>query len=103
MSKNNNPTTSDGPGLEDGFGSIMQSVREGASRRLTEYEGTVRESPGTALLCALGVGYVLRSVPVLGLIATLVRLTVSLLKPVALIYGAVKLYEGVQRSAADRS
>ncbi len=63
---------------------------------LGETEKYVRANPGQALLYAFVAGYLLNRLPVGRVVSGLVRLSVFALKPAVLIYGATKIYEGMQ-------
>ena len=58
--------------------------------------------PHQSLLWALGTGYVLRVLPTTRILGGAVRLSVALLKPAALIYGAAKLWHATQKSAPQK-
>jgi hypothetical protein len=87
--------------------SVDHAVTTGVERATSAIEEQVertrawtRESPMTALACAAAAGYVLRSLPLCALCGALVRLTLTLLRPAALIFGAVKLYEIVAHESS---
>lgn len=49
--------------------------------------------PEKALLWAAGGGYLLRLLPLKGMLGTLIRTLFALLKPAALLYGGVKVWQ----------
>jgi len=59
---------------------------------------TQRE-PEKALLSALAAGYVLRLLPLAGIVKMFIRLSLALLKPAAFIYGGAKLWQKAQNGA----
>ncbi len=71
--------------------------------KATEYhkqgEEYVRANPTQAVLSAVGVGFVLRLLPIGALVGALVRLAIFALRPAVFIYGAVALYKHFQGTA----
>ena len=63
-------------------------------------EDYVREEPAKALGIALAAGIFLTIFPVGRLLFSLLRLSLSLLKPALLIFGGVKIYEELQKRDA---
>jgi hypothetical protein len=63
---------------------------------LTETEDYVRQKPTQSLLCAFMAGYVLNRLPLVRILAGLLRLLMVALRPAILIYGAAKLYQAAQ-------
>ncbi len=62
-------------------------------------ETFVRENPSQAVLSAVAAGFVLRLLPLGGIISSLIRLTLFALRPAIFIYGAVALYKHFQQPA----
>lgn len=97
---NHNLTTTE---QESDFGqrakSVVENVRSKAHENLEAYEQKVRQSPGKAVLIALGTGFCLNRLPVAALIAAPIRLTAVLAKPALLVLGATKLYEIVEKQS----
>jgi hypothetical protein len=58
-----------------------------------------QREPETALLSALAAGYLLRMLPVAGMVRLSVRLALALVKPAALVYGGAKIWEKVRNDA----
>ena len=59
-------------------------------------ESYVRDNPSQAVLSAVAAGFVLRLLPLGGIISALVRLALFALRPAIFIYGAVALYKHFQ-------
>lgn len=59
--------------------------------------------PGKALLWAAGGGYLLRILPLTGILGALIRVVVSLLKPAALVYGGIKIWQKAEPFVAPRT
>lgn len=68
---------------------------------LRDGEAYVREEPLKAVGYALAIGYVLRMLPVLGILSAFAKFLLMLLKPAALVYGAAKAYELTTRLTDD--
>ncbi|PYK13694.1 MAG: hypothetical protein DME65_00950 [Verrucomicrobia bacterium] len=71
-------------------------VKEQVETALSETEGYVREKPAQSLLCAFMAGYVLNRLPLVRILAGVLRLVMVALRPAILIYGAAKLYQAAQ-------
>jgi hypothetical protein len=80
----------------------LAAVRAHVERGVTDVTRYAQRSPEKALISALAGGYVLRMLPVTRILGGIVRLTLVLLKPAALIYGAAKLWQKTQGGAASR-
>jgi hypothetical protein len=77
-----------------------QARFENLCQRTEEY---VREEPAKAIGLAVGLGFFISVFPVFRLVSGLFRLFFSLLRPVLLCLGGIKLYEEiVKRSDQDR-
>jgi hypothetical protein len=74
----------------------LRYTKEQLDDVLGQTEVYVRKNPGQALLYAFVAGYVLNRLPVGRLLSGFMRLSLSALRPAFLIYGATKLYQGVQ-------
>jgi len=81
----------------------LAAARAQVERGVTDVTRYARQSPEKALLSALAGGYILRMLPVRCILGGFVRLTLMLLKPAALIYGAAKLWQKTQEGAASRA
>jgi hypothetical protein len=58
--------------------------------------------PEKALLWAVGGGYLLRMLPITGILGALIRLVLMLVKPAALIYGVAKVWQKAIPAIAPR-
>ena len=65
-------------------------------------ESYVRENPSQAVLSALAAGFVLRLLPIGGIVSALVRLVLFALRPAIFIYGAVALYKHFQEPKQEQ-
>ena len=83
----------------DGAKNVVENVKFKAHENLEACEQKVRQSPTKAVLIAVGVGYCLNRLPVVGLLAIPLRLTAILAKPALLVLGAAKLYEIVDKKS----
>ena len=75
------------------FQEFVTTARAGLDRRLESAADYARMEPEKALASALAAGYVLRMLPLNGILRVMLRLGLALLKPAALIYGGAKLFE----------
>ena len=73
--------------LDDAIG----KVRENVDQFRKDAVSFVKREPEKALLSALAAGYVLRTLPVLPIVGLLARVTVGVVKPLALSYLAAKV------------
>jgi hypothetical protein len=71
----------------------FNAARVGADQSVKDVAAYAQLQPEKALLWALGAGYLLRMLPLTGIVGGLVRLLLALLKPAALIYGAAKVWQ----------
>ena len=85
-------------------GSLLREPEAYLQDRLTHVWSRIKRSrkdllaytelqPEKALLWAAGGGYLLRLLPLKGILGTLIRIVLALLKPVALFYGGVKAWQ----------
>ncbi|GEM_PF-4179416 len=85
----NNVESNSGEGLLRG--SALDKVSE-LSAEVVEYlETETRRAPLKALSIAVVAGFLLRHLPVFGLLGVLIRLLILLVRPAALIFGGVKV------------
>jgi len=85
--------------LEGKLGAWVQDTRTVLQRRCEECVEEVRRSPSRSMLTAVGVGYLLRMLPLTTIIAGLLHLVLALIRPAVLIFCAAKLYDTVQQPA----
>lgn len=76
---------------------MLGSAQETARRTYQEYEGCVRESPGSSMLCAVAAGYFLRLLPIGAILSAFARIVGALVKPAVLLFGASKVFELLNR------
>ena len=91
----NNPATP--LSLEEGVGVLFNNARAGIRHRYQKFENRIRESPTSAVLGAVAVGYLLHRMPVRAILVTQVRVLSALTPPALFLFGAAKLYEFLQR------
>ena len=93
MANSNQPTNS----IDSGVASVLRTAQDTVRKSYEEYEGCVREAPGSSLACAVALGYFMRILPIGAVLAGVARLVAALAKPAILLFGAAKLYEYLQR------
>jgi len=77
----------------------VAAARTSLDRCRSDLSAYAQLEPEKALLSALAAGYVLRMLPVAGIVRLLVRLVLGLFKPAALVYGGAKVWEKVRNDA----
>ncbi|RYD37077.1 MAG: hypothetical protein EOP87_04270 [Verrucomicrobiaceae bacterium] len=90
------------PSIEDGVNALIDDAKHKASDGYHRCEQRVRESPGKAILFAVGAGYLLHRLPVRSLLVSQVRVVAALAPPVLVAFGAAKLCEYLQGQARRR-
>jgi hypothetical protein len=55
-----------------------------------------RDEPEKAVFLALSAGYLLRGLPLVGILRLLIRLVFALLKPTAILYGGAKIWSEIE-------
>ncbi len=85
--------------IVENFGAARASV----DRTVKDAAAYAKLQPEKALLWAMGAGYVLRMLPLTGILGGLIRLVLGLARPAALIYGAAKVAQKVQPLIAKAS
>jgi len=80
----------------------LTGLKASAQRRLDDVGAQTQLHPHQTLLWALGTGYLLRMLPTTRILGGVTGLAVTLLKPAALFYGAAKVWQATQQSAAPR-
>jgi hypothetical protein len=94
---------SENSSLESSIKQSFENLSGSATECLQDFEDRVRSSPLAAVALGVSVGYLLRFFPVTFFVTILVRLLLFSLKPLILIFGAVKLYELVRENCGDMS
>ena len=80
----------------------FDDVKQKISDYQSQGEAYVRENPSQAVLSALGIGFVLRLLPLGAIIGALIRLVLFALRPAIFVYGAVALYKHFQTPHQDQ-
>jgi hypothetical protein len=88
--------------IDDGVAAALRNAQTSARQRCDQYAESVRESPCSALACAVAAGYFMRLLPLTAIFAGLVRIVGTLAKPALLLFGAAKLYEAFQEEDPAR-
>jgi len=73
--------------------SAIDKISELATESIQCIEQSTRRAPLKAIGCAVAAGYLLRHLPIFALLGALFRLALILVRPFALIFGAVKLFQ----------
>jgi hypothetical protein len=87
--------------LESSVKEGFQSVNEAVTQYLRDLEEKIRTTPLVAVSVAAGVGYLLRLFPIGLILAVLVRLFLFALKPVIIVFGAIKLYDFIREQSSE--
>lgn len=90
------------PSIEEGVNALIHDAKQKACDSYQHCEECVRESPGKAILVAVGAGYLLHRLPVRSLLVSQVRVMAALAPPVLFAFGAAKLCEFLQGQARGR-
>ena len=77
-------------------------VREEVDKSMKDATAYAQLYPEKALLWAAGGGYMLRMLPLVGILGGLIRVVLMLAKPAALFYGAAKFWQKAQPVIAPR-
>ncbi len=83
--------------MEEGVHVLLCNARQHLRHRSHQCENRIRESPKTAVVGALAVGYLLHRMPVRAILITQVRVLSALAPPALFLFGAVKLFDFLQR------
>jgi hypothetical protein len=87
--------------VSDNLNGDMSDLKHTLADLHAQTEDYVRENPTQAVLSALGVGFVLRLLPLGAIVGLLVRLLLFLARPALFIYGAVTLYKHFTESRSE--
>lgn len=74
----------------------IQYAQEQWGEIIGQTEDYVRANPTRALCYGVAAGFLLDRLPIFRLIGLFLRLALKALKPAALVYGAMKLYQNLQ-------
>ncbi len=83
--------------MEEGVNVLLSNARQGIRDRYEKCENRIRESPTTAVLGAVAVGYLLHRMPVRAILVTQIRVLAALTPPALFLFGAAKLCDLLQR------
>lgn len=83
--------------MEEGVHVLLCNARQNLRHRVHQCENRIHESPKTAVVGALAVGYLLQRMPVRAILITQVRVLSALAPPALFLFGAVKLFDFLQR------
>lgn len=83
--------------LKEGCASLNETLTQG----LHDLEDKVRSTPLVAVSLAAGVGYLLRFFPITWILSVVARLFLFSLKPLIILFGAVKLYEFIRKQSSE--
>ena len=78
-----------------------ESLNETFTHCLRDFEDKVRSTPLVAVSVAAAVGYLLRFFPIFWILSVVTRLLLLSLKPLIVLFGAVKLYEFIQKQSSE--
>jgi hypothetical protein len=78
-----------------------ESLNETFTHCLRDFEGKVRSTPLVAVSVAAAAGYLLRFFPIFWILSVVTRLLLLSLKPLIVIFGAVKLYEFIRKQTDE--
>jgi hypothetical protein len=92
---------SENSSLETSIKQTFQSLSESFTQCLSDFEERVRSAPLAAVSLGVSVGYLLRFFPLTFILGILVRLFLFALKPLILVFGAVKLIELIRQSCGN--
>jgi len=83
--------------MEEGINVLLCNVQHGIRHRFQQCQNQIRESPTTAVIGAVAVGYFLHRLPLRAILVTQARVLSALAPPALFLFGAAKLYEFFQR------
>lgn len=82
--------------MEDEVHALLCNARECLRRKHKKCNHSIRESPTSAMLGAVAVGYMLHRLPLRAILVTKVRVISALAPPALFLFGAAKLYDFLQ-------
>ena len=92
---------SENSSLESTIKQTFQNLNESCTQCLQDFEERVRSSPLAAVSLGVSVGYLLRFFPITFMLGVLIKLFLFALKPLILVFGAVKLFELIRQNRGD--
>ena len=93
---------SENSSLESTIKETFQNLNESFAQCLQDFEERVRSSPLAAVSLGVSVGYLLRFFPITFILSALIRLFLFALKPLILVFGAVKLFELIRQNRGNK-
>ena len=93
---------SENSSLESTIKETFQNVNESVAQCLQDFEERVRSSPLAAVSLGVSLGYLLRFFPITFILSVLIRLFLFALKPLILVFGAVKLFELIRQNRGNK-
>jgi hypothetical protein len=92
---------SENSSLESTIKQTFQNLNESFTQCLQDFEERVRSSPLAAVSLGVSVGYLLRFFPITFFLGILIRLFLFALKPLILVFGAIKLFELIRQNRGE--
>ena len=92
---------SENSSLESTIKQTFQNLNESCTQCLNDFEERVRSSPLAAVSLGVSVGYLLRFFPITFFLGSLIWLLLFALKPLILVFGAVKPVELSQQNRGE--
>jgi hypothetical protein len=83
--------------VEKGFQNFNETVTQG----VRDVEDQIRSTPLIAVAIAVVGGYLLNLLPIGGILRLLFKLILFSLKPLLVVFGAVKLYEFIKKQTEE--
>ena len=83
--------------LKNGCAALNETLTQG----LHDFEDKVRSTPLVAVSLAAAVGYLLRFFPIIWILSVVARLFLLALKPLIVLFGAIKLYEFIRNQSCE--
>jgi hypothetical protein len=87
--------------LESSLKKGCASLNDSLTQCLRDFEEKIRSTPLGAVSLAAVVGYLLRFFPITLILGVVVRLLLFSLKPLIILFGAVKLYEFIRKQSGE--
>jgi hypothetical protein len=87
--------------FESSVKETFQNLSESYTQCLQDFEERVRSAPLAAVALGVSVGYLLRFFPLTFVLGLLVRLFLFSLKPLILIFGALKVFELIRQNRGE--
>ena len=85
--------------MEDEVHELWCNARSCLRQKHKECDARIRESPTSAIIGAMAVGYMLHRLPLRSILVTKVRVISALAPPALFLFGVAKLYDFLQSHA----